>query len=260
MKMIALRNIRAKCKWPVALRKTLLYRILVIGILILSTLYLIDYTTNHISVSKLLQRPGLLLTKDEDYSTEEEEVIDENYFVKTAGCRIVKMEVMSEQIRSFIPSEPPKKIDCGVPPLTDSDENYLWINLTEIELKKFYNVSIDQMQCFYAPFTRLTDYLVVKNDTLSSLFYGHRVKIDSEYIQVFCENSNQTQIYIDFHTFFPTSVRNENEENEKYNVMILGIDSISKLNFHRMMNITAKTIIKDLEGIELHGYNKASKT
>lgn len=258
--MIALRNIRGKCKWP-ALRKTLLYRILIIGITILSSLYLIDYTTSHISdlsVSKLLQRPGLLLSKDEDYSNEEEEVIDENYFVKTPGCRIVKMEVMSDQIRSFIPSDPPKRIDCGVPALTDSDENFLWINLTETDLKKFYNVSVDQLQCYYAPFSRLTDYLVVKNENLSLLLYGHRIKIDYEYIQVFCENSNQTQIYIDFHTFFPSSVRNENSDNdkEKFNVMILGIDSISKLNFHRMLNATAKTIIEDLDGIELHGYNK----
>lgn len=257
--MIALRNMRTKCKWLPAIRKTLLYRILVIGIVILSSLYLIDYTSGHISdlsVSKLLQRPGLLLSKDEDYINEEE-IIDENYFVKTPGCRIVKMEIISDQIRSFIPSERPKKIDCGAPALTDSDENYLWINLTEVDIKTYYNVSIDQLQCFYMPFTRLTDYLVLKNETLSLLLYGQRVKIESEYIQVFCENSNQSQIYIDFHSFFPSSIRNEEEqENDKLNVMILGIDSVSKLNFHRMLNLTAKTIIEELDGVELHGYNK----
>jgi hypothetical protein len=59
---------------------------------VLSSLYLIDYTSSHISdlsVSKLLQRPGLLLSKDDDYINEEEEMVDENYFVKTPGCRIV---------------------------------------------------------------------------------------------------------------------------------------------------------------------------
>lgn len=258
--MIALRSMRAKWKWPPALKKTLLYRILIIGIVVLSSIYLIDYTTSHISdlsVSKLLQRPGSLLSKDEDYSDEVEEVIDDNYFVKTPGCRIVKMEVMSDQIRSFIPSERPKEIDCGVPSLTDSDENFLWINLTETDLKKFYNVTVDQMQCYYTPFTRVTDYLALKNETLTLLNYGHRTKIDSEYIQVFCENSNLTQqIYVDFHTFFPQSVRNENEDKEKYNVMILGIDSLSKLNFHRMLNVTSKTLIDELDAIELHGYNK----
>lgn len=103
--MIALRSIRAKWKWPPTLRKTVLYRILVIGIVILSTVYLIDFTTSHINdishYTKLLQRPGLLLSRDanDDYGDDVMEVIDENYFVKTTGCRIVKMDVMSEQIR-----------------------------------------------------------------------------------------------------------------------------------------------------------------
>lgn len=38
--------------------------------------------------------------------------------------------------------------------------------------------------------------------------------------------------------------------------MILGIDSVSKLNFHRMLKTSLKTIIEDLDGIEMHGYNK----
>lgn len=113
------------------------------------------------------------------------------------------------------------------------------------------------MQCFYAPFTRSTDYAVTKNETLNLLPFGQRMKIDLEFIQVFCENSNQTQIYVDFHAFFPSLLKEVEEDNDggKYNVMILGIDSMSKLNFHRMLNSTAKTL-EDLGAIELHGYNK----
>ncbi|KAL7030043.1 hypothetical protein ACKWTF_006493 [Chironomus riparius] len=267
--MMALRNIKAKWKWPTSLmiRKVVLYRILVIGIIVLSSLYLIDYTSNHLDdISHYTKIPRLFSSKEEDYN-DVEEVIDENYFVKTSGCRIVKMDVMSDQIKSFFPSDKPKHIKCGVPPLTASDEKYLWINVTEAELKKFYNVSSDQLQCYYAPFTRLTDYLVVKNETLNSLHFGQRTKIDSEYIQVFCENHNQTQIYTDYHSFFPAKFDDETDDDEnnsqakqanpdKYNIMILGIDSVSKLNFHRMMNKTLTTVVEELDGIELHGYNK----
>lgn len=169
------------------------------------------------------------------------------------------MDVMSEQLRSFFPTEPPKKIECGSPALTASDENYLWINLTETNLKKYYNVTSDQLQCFYAPFTRLSDNVVTKNETLNLLPFGKRMKIDWEYIQVLCENANQTQIYVDFHTFFSPTLKeaegsNENDDG-KYNVMILGVDSVSKLNFHRMLNETTKTL-EHLGAIELHGYNK----
>lgn len=92
--MIALRAIRAKCKWPttLAIRKVILYRILVIGIVILSSLYLIDYTSSHINdlshYTKVFKSPGLFLGKDEDYGVEEEEVLDENYFVKTRFVQI----------------------------------------------------------------------------------------------------------------------------------------------------------------------------
>lgn len=260
--MLALRNARAKIKCPAVskIRKGYVYRFLIVGIVLLSSIYLIDFTTSHIEeishYTNLLKRPGLLLAKDEDYSSEVDEVVDENYFVKTSGCRIVKMDVMNEQIRSFFPSEKPKNIVCGPPALTDSDEKYLWINLTEPELKKFYNISSpDQLQCYFTSFTRLTDYSVVKNDTINPLLFGQRSKIDSEFIQVFCENSNQSQLYVDFHSFFPKKIEEERKD-EQFNVMILGVDSVSKLNFHRMFNKTSKTILEDLNAVELQGYNK----
>jgi hypothetical protein len=265
--MMALRNLKSKWKCPSILkvRKGYLYRILVIGIVILSTIYLIDYTSSHLDVShvtKLLQRP------EEDYTDFVDEIIDDNYSVKTNGCRIVRMEVMNSQIRSFFPTEKPKDIFCGGnPPLTDSDDRYLWINLTESELKKFYGISSpEHLNCFYTSFTRSTDYIVVKNESINQLHYGQRTRIDGvEFIQVVCENGNQTQIYNDFHSFFPTPTNTNNNNNnidvkesqkKKYNVMILGIDSVSRLNFHRMFNSTAKVVFEELGAIEMHGFNK----
>jgi hypothetical protein len=257
--MAALRNAKVKWKCPSMIKRGYLYRILVIGIVLLSSIYLIDFTTSHIDDFQLTK----LLSKEEDYSNEVDEIVDENYFVKTNGCRIVKMDVMNEQIRSFFPNaekDKPKKIECGPPSITDSDESHLWINLTEIELKKYYNIaSPDQLQCYYTTLTRLTDYSVAKNESMNSLRFGQKSKIDAEYIQVFCEG-NQSQLYVDFHSFFPKKVEEPKEtietNKEKFNVMILGVDSISKLNFHRMFNKTARTISEELDAIELQGFNK----
>lgn len=202
--MMALRNMKAKWKCPgLQMRKAYLYRILAIGIILLSSIYLLNmFRFDEIShYTKLLQKPT------EDFSNEIEEIYDENYFVKTDGCRIMKMDVMNDQIKSFFSSaekDKPKKIECGPPSITDSDEKYLWINLTESELKKFYNVSsTDHLQCFFTTYSRLNDYAVVKNESMTALHFGQRSKIDSEYVQVFCENGNQSQLYIDFHAFFP---------------------------------------------------------
>lgn len=131
--------------------------------------------------------------------------------------------------------------------------------MTEPELKKFYNISsADQLQCYYTTFTRLTDYSVVKNETINPIHFGQRTKIDSEYIQTFCESGNQSQLYVDFHSFFPKHIEDREEKvkkEDKYNIMILGVDSVSKLNLHRMMNATAKTL-EELGAIEMQGYNK----
>lgn len=262
-KMMALRNVKVKWKCPAIskIRKGFLIRIFAVGIVLLSSIYLIDFTTSHLDeisqYTKLLQRPS----KDEDYSNEVDDNFDENYFVKTAGCRIVKMDVMNEQIRSFFPSkkETPKPIQCGPPSMTDSDEKYLWINLTNVELKKFYNISSpDQLQCSFTTFTRSTDYSVVRNETINLLHFGQRTKIDAEYVQVLCENGNLSNLFVDFHSFFPKQSQEAKvvDKPQKYNVMILGIDSVSKLNFHRMLNTSSKTVLDDLEAIEMHGYNK----
>lgn len=278
--MMALRNIKSRWKCPsvLVMKKGYLFRILVIGIVLLSSIYLIDYT-------KLLQRPSLLLARDDDYSDVIEDLtIDENYFVKTNGCRIVKMDVMNEQIRSFFPTEKPRDVHCGPPPITDSDDRFLWINLTDVELKKYYEIhSTEHLNCFYTSFSRSTDYLVVKNETINQLQYGQRARIDGvEFIQVVCENGNQSQIYNDFHSFFPSnfalhpstapSQQPQGASNispdsavaapvqkklsNKFNVMILGVDSVSRLNFHRMFNVTEKTMLDVLGAIEMYGYNK----
>lgn len=258
---MALRNMKLKWKCPAfgKIRRGHLYRFLAVGIVVLSSIYLIDFTTNHFD--EISQYTKLLKSAKEDDYTSFEEALDENYFVKTAGCRIMKMDVMNEQIKSFFPSESerPKKIECvGPPAITDSDERYLWINLTETELKKYYNVSTpDQMQCYYTTFTRSTDYSVVKNETINLLHFGQRSKVDAnEFVQVFCENNNQSQLFVDFHSFFPKPIEDVVTKNEKYNVMILGVDSVSKLNFHRMLNMTSKTVLDELDGIEMHGFNK----
>lgn len=83
--MISKRNFAA-CLPPVGWRKKVILRNLIIMIVILSTINLIYYTTNHINgifhLKKLLHQPGAQL---ENYADDVEESIDPYYFVKTSG-------------------------------------------------------------------------------------------------------------------------------------------------------------------------------
>lgn len=83
--MISKRNFAA-CLPPLGGRKKIILRNLVIVIVILSTINLIYYTTNHINeishLKKLLQQPG---AQFENHTDDVEELIDPYYFVKTSG-------------------------------------------------------------------------------------------------------------------------------------------------------------------------------
>lgn len=49
----------------------------------------------------------------------------------------------------------------------------------------------------------------------------------------------------------------ENEtENKKLNVLVIGLDTVSRQNFHRQMPSTLAYLLNELEGIEFYGYNK----
>lgn len=85
--------------------------------------------------------------------------------------------------------------------------------------------------------------------------------IEVEFIKVECFR-DEKRIYRDYHAFLPR--KNETEKRcekavksleDRLSVLIVGLDAVSRLNFHRMMPETVKKL-KSLEAIELLGYNK----
>ena len=105
--------------------------------------------------------------------------------------------------------------------------------------------------------------------TKKKLPFGEKCPISDEFIQVECKYKIKT-VYLELHSFLPKKPKvlervhmkmlNESKKSQedKLNVMILGIDTLSRLNFHRTMKKSSKTVEK-LGGIEFHGYNKVGK-
>jgi hypothetical protein len=193
------------------------------------------------------------------WDLEEKEMVNENYSIFTKGCRILKMDLLNEKIKKFFPSldqKKPKEIDCGSPALTASNETHLWINLTKSELEKFYKISsAEELRCLLKSFERIDDYEVKFNEKETILNDDQAVKVNDEFVQVNCSYMDQ-EIDIDYHSFVLNRDEKLKSRAQNYNVMFLGIDSVSRLNFHRLFKSTAKTILKDLEAIEMFGYNK----
>lgn len=145
--------------------------------------------------------------------------------------------------------------------MTKTNQNFLWISLNETELDIYYGVKeLDELTCSYTPIYRQTDDRSFVDKTKSTkFFYGETVKVKYEFIQVICKSSEKSAIiYKDHHFFVPLSNNNVNEKESKYkpNVMVIGIDSMSRLNFHRQMNKSVSVMLNQLKAIELFGYNK----
>ncbi|XP_046384771.1 uncharacterized protein LOC124155075 [Ischnura elegans] len=99
---------------------------------------------------------------------------------------------------------------------------------------------------------------------------------DEEFVRVECRNESVyndsvPMFYKDFHYFAPVVVAQKraeeqrkeynltdvelSSEREKWNVLILGLDAVSRLNFHRQMPKTNE-VLENLGAIELMGYTK----
>lgn len=97
--------------------------------------------------------------------------------------------------------------------------------------------------------------------------FNDPVKVTDEFIKIQCflkSSGSNNSIYIDYHAF--NLVRNNTTNVRPYDPLIknsasviaLGLDTVSRLNFHRQMPLTAEFIKTHLNGIELLGYNKVA--
>lgn len=194
---------------------------------------------------------------------------DKSYFVDTIGCKMPSFPVLNEKIETFMRNE--TQVYCK-PALTKSNNNYLWIALNRSEISSIYGVDdVSKLNCFYESVLRHTDctnkYQKIESATLD---FGEIVKINGEFIRVICEYDNVGEIYSDYHYFVPkveqnvlapnkvqhTSETSYPRNTNKLNILIIGIDSVSRLNFHRQMHQTSNIIMGKLKAIELFGYNK----
>lgn len=183
---------------------------------------------------------------------------DAAYFVNTNGCKMPSFPVNGEHIDKFV-YKFKSPVQCLIP-MTKTSKHFLWISLNETELDIYYDVKdVNELACSYAPLYRQTDDRNFLDKTKSTEFsYGETVKVNYEFIKVICKSSvTNTIIYEDHHFFVPT-LRRKKAEDSKYkpNIMVIGIDSLSRLNFHRQMNKSVSVLLNQLGAIEFFGYNK----
>ncbi|XP_050081796.1 uncharacterized protein LOC126569042 [Anopheles aquasalis] len=190
-----------------------------------------------------------------------------SYFVNTIGCKMPSFPVSNEQIQKFV--ETPEPIDCA-PVLLESDEWWLWFRLPDEDIERHYNLTnASLIQCCVQPFERVSDdeEHQVGNESCFTFPERFHVMDNHEFVEVHCQHPmlKDGPFYRDYFAFVPRkpaieervrSHRRSESTEPQLNVMVLGLDSVSRLNLHRQMNATVDYLLNTLNAIEMFGYNK----
>ncbi|CAD6242737.1 GSCOCG00009554001-RA-CDS [Cotesia congregata] len=198
------------------------------------------------------------------------------FIVHKQGCQIAELDPFNEFAKHFMETENPLECEFGNQlPLVESNDTAIFINPDAHN--QYYNETEVVADCCWRIFERKKNQdNFVKYDPLCHKF-NSSTTITAEFIKVECFK-NSKQIYRDYHFFVPrkpiveerchAAEKKRKEERKKHetekddnnndnhlSILILGLDSVSRMNFHRMMPKTIETL-KSMGAIEMMGYNK----
>ncbi|KAJ3655276.1 hypothetical protein Zmor_014412 [Zophobas morio] len=190
----------------------------------------------------------------------EEVVFDQDslkgFLIKTPGCRIPYMDPFDHTVKEFIHKEKKPVCNGGIPALFDS--NLTSIYLLNSSLANYTDQNVSVLKCCYQPFHRQEP---SEDDNDNKIQFDEKcipfnitATITDEFIKVVC-HINRAIVYTDFFSFVPIKTKKVKFETKPVNILIIGLDAVSRLNFHRQMPKTSE-YLKNISSVELLGYNK----
>ncbi|GFR60724.1 hypothetical protein ElyMa_003538900 [Elysia marginata] len=165
-----------------------------------------------------------------------------------------------------------KEMRCPTqnPSVTYSEGSYIRINWTKIK----NTLDDDFKYCQYHAIRRgdrNSDFAFELGDISEPFNKDILVPPQDEFMRVHCYSRSDGRISTNFHaTVTPkpeveerarlrfAKHKENNQPKETFNVHMIGVDSVSRLNFIRQMRQTRKFLLDDLGAFEMSGYNKVA--
>ncbi|XP_029343943.1 uncharacterized protein LOC103308741 isoform X1 [Acyrthosiphon pisum] len=187
------------------------------------------------------------------------------YLIKTSGCQIPEMYLNGPKIDKYL--NPSVELNCKtkwnltLPYLITSNLTSLILNMTAWAT---LNISEGDTSfvCYYIPVERS----VIDNDQDPNTFndngvklgekvyFVHNTTVSNEMVEVVC-TLNSSVVYKYFHIFIRPTSSVRNRKDKDVSVLLLGLDSVSRMNFHRQMPKTS-AFLSEIGTVEMKGYNK----
>ncbi|KAK3094709.1 hypothetical protein FSP39_005304 [Pinctada imbricata] len=194
---------------------------------------------------------------------------DVPYLVDTETCKIPNINPFDPSVLLYLRQG--RKISCNKHlPITYEDGSRLCINWTAVDQSPWRETfGFCRYQAIYRPLN-ITDHDFYKYLEPSKEF-NVSIEMKDDFVRVFCYTNGGGKIYTNYHQFILLKDdvearcsksfqkhKNNKDLRETLNVIMIGVDSISRLNFMRYMQKTRSYLLNDLEAVELTGYNKVA--
>ncbi|GFY52066.1 uncharacterized protein TNIN_290791 [Trichonephila inaurata madagascariensis] len=168
-------------------------------------------------------------------------------------CQLPRIHPFDQSILTYLTS--PKPIICKerVAALTFVDKDgILRFNFTAVKSSGYV---VEKLDCDYKEIIRKNDFEVKYGDAQKISINGS--KLFSDFVYVSCYNFAGIPFYTNVHChIFPKKDRLKPTSDSMYNVLIIGIDSLSRLSFIRHLPKTYKFLIKNLNAFVFRGMTK----
>ncbi|XP_011505849.1 PREDICTED: uncharacterized protein LOC105368525 isoform X2 [Ceratosolen solmsi marchali] len=193
------------------------------------------------------------------------------YVVNNKGCHIPDLSPFEPLVMRYIDKAKPIVCEHGVHlPLVSSNNSAIFINS---EARNHYYNESESIDCCWRNFWR-SDHkdneITISKDCH---FFKEATFVNEEFIRVECQRKNES-IYRDYFAFVPRKLYVEEHcrerlrtlrsnsvlptpSPERLSVLVVGMDSVSRLNFHRSMPRTLR-LLRDMGAVEMLGYNKVA--
>lgn len=186
--------------------------------------------------------------------------LHDGYLLDTPGCQTPQMDPFHVSVRHLINiTRRDAKFCAG----KDSPVIFRNINvpfLDETLLRNVYNIT-EAIRCYHWEVSRSKNLSAPDKSysygTAQPLLVGQPIL--AEYIYIVCGEGN-TPFYSGYHMLAQnkSSRRTEGKHvpTTRMSVLVLGVDSVSRLNFNRHLNETGRYVREKLKALEFLGYNK----
>ncbi|XP_052777656.1 uncharacterized protein LOC128214974 [Mya arenaria] len=192
------------------------------------------------------------------------------FLVNTPMCKIPDIDPYDPTVRRIV-RKTGRRLCPETKGLTYQAGNSLHVNWT---VARTMAVDGKVKYCTFTPVYR-PNYKPTNNNYLRYLEesdpFVNSVKVSHEFVKTTCYNNMEKNIYNNFHAFIQ---RNDSLDSmlkdkllrhivrdkitERLNVMMIGMDSVSRLSFNRQMVKTKEFLEKELDAFDMSGYNKVA--